>query len=104
VERFWKTLWDRVSSRTVFASYEDCERRLGYTSDGYNFQPAPGTVWETPADRFFRAAAHVRAAVEAQVEANSLRLAGQQPAQKPFYIVGAGDQEMTIARRAMGCG
>ena len=99
VERFWKTLWDEFLSRTVFASYEDCERRLGLYVDGYNFQrPHQALCGMTPADRFFRAAAHVRAAVEAQVQANSLRLARQQPAQKPFYIVGKlGDQEMTIA-------
>src|SRR2546427_9565444 len=97
VERFWKTLWDEFLSRTVLASYEDCESRLGLYLDGYNFQrPHQALSGMTPADRFFRAAAHVRAAVEAQVEANSLRLAGQQPAQKPFYIVGKlGDQEMT---------
>jgi len=99
VERFWKTLWDEFLSRTVFASYEDCEKRLGLYVDGYNFQrPHQALEGLTPADRFFRVAAHVRAAVEAQVKANSLRLAQQQPTQKPFYIVGKlGDHEMTIA-------
>lgn len=28
VERFWKTLWDEFLSRTVFADYADCQRRL----------------------------------------------------------------------------
>jgi len=99
VERFWKTLWEEFLSRTVFASYEDCERRLSLYIDGYNFQrPHQALEGMTPADRFFRAAAQVRAALEAQVKANSLRLARQQPVQKPFYIVGQlGDQEMTIA-------
>jgi len=99
VERFWKTLWDEFLSRTVFASYEDCQGRLALYIDGYNFQrPHQGLEGMTPADRFFRAAAHVRAAVEEQVQANSLRLSQQQPAQKPFYIVGKlGDREMTIS-------
>src|SRR5712664_58968 len=99
VERFWKTLWDEFLSRTVFASYEDCEGRLALYLDGYNFQrPHQALEGLTPADRFFRAAAQVRAAVEAQVQANSLRLSQQQPVQKPFYIVGKlGDREMTIS-------
>jgi len=99
VERFWKTLWDEFLSRTVFASYEDCEGRLALYLDGYNFQrPHQALQGLTPADRFFRAAAQVRAAVEAQVEANSLRLSQQQPAQKPFYIVGKlGDRDVTIS-------
>ena len=63
VERFWKTLWDEFLSRTVFASYEDCQGRLALYIDGYNFQrPHQGLEGMTPADRFFRAAAHVRAA------------------------------------------
>jgi len=98
VERFWKTLWDEFLSRTVFSSYEDCQSRLSLYIDGYNFQrPHQALEGLTPADRFFQAAAHVRAAVEAQVQANSLRLSQQQPVQKPFYIVGKlGDQDMTI--------
>jgi len=99
VERFWKTLWDEFLSRTVFASYEDCQGRLALYIDGYNFQrPHQALDGLTPADRYFRAALQVRAAVEAQVKANSLRLSQQQPAQKPFYIVGKlGDREMTIS-------
>ena len=37
VERFWKTLWDEFLSRTVFADFADCERRLGLFVRGYNF-------------------------------------------------------------------
>jgi transposase InsO family protein len=99
IERFWKTLWDEFLSRTVFANLEDCIRRLALYIDGYNFQrPHQSLEGMTPADRYFRAAAHVRAEVEAQVKANAIRLAQQQPAQKPFYIVGKlGDHDMTIS-------
>jgi transposase InsO family protein len=38
VERFWKTLWEEFLSRTVFADFADCERRLGLFVDAYNFQ------------------------------------------------------------------
>src|SRR5205807_10438681 len=51
-----------------------------------------------PADRFFRAAPQVRAAVESQIKANALRLAQEKAAQKPFYLVGRlGDQDLSIA-------
>src|SRR5256712_1493565 len=86
VGRFWKTLWDEFLSRTVFASYEDCEKRLGLYVDGYNFQrPHQALSGMTPADRFFRAAAQVRAGGEAQGRANSLRLSHPQPGQNPSY-------------------
>ena len=99
VERFWKTLWEEFLSRTVFADYEDCQRRLGLFIDGYNFQrPHQGIGNLLPADRYFRAAEHVRAAVSAQVKANALQLAKQQPAIKPFYLVGRlGDVDLSIA-------
>ncbi len=38
VERFWKTLWEEFLSRTVFADFADCERRLGLFVDAYNFR------------------------------------------------------------------
>jgi transposase InsO family protein len=99
IERFWKTLWDECLSRTVFADYEDCERRIGLYIGGYNFQrPHQALQGLVPADRYFRAAPQVRAAVEAAVEENAVRLSQEQPLQKPFYIVGQlGDQEMSIA-------
>ena len=37
IERFWKTLWDEFLSRTVFADFADCERRLALFVDHYNF-------------------------------------------------------------------
>ena len=65
----------------------------------YNFQrPHQGLEGLTPADRFFRAAAPVRAAVEATVAANALRLAREQPPKLPFYLVGRlGDRELAIS-------
>jgi transposase InsO family protein len=99
IERFWKTLWDELLSRTVFGDFADCERRLVLYIQHYNFQrPHRGLEGLVPADRFFRAAAHVRAAIESQVQANALRLAQSQPPRKPFYLVGRlGDQELSIA-------
>jgi transposase InsO family protein len=99
IERFWKTLWDEFLSRTVFASFEDCASRLTLFVDGYNYQrPHQALEGLTPADRYFRAAVQVRAAMEAQLKANSIRLAQQQAPQKPFYMVGKfGEHEMTIS-------
>lgn len=104
IERFWKTLWDEFLSRTVFADFADCDRRLALYVQHYNFQrPHQALEGLVPADRFFRAAPHVRAAVEATVAANALRLAQQQPPRKPFYLVGRlGDQDLSIAAAAGG--
>ena len=38
IERFWKTLWDEFLSRTVFADFEDCQRRIGLFVQAYNFR------------------------------------------------------------------
>lgn len=104
IERFWKTLWDELLSRTVFADFADCERRLRLYIKHYNFQRThyalDGLV---PADRFFRAAPHVRDAIEKNVEKNALLLAQEQPPQKPFYLVGRlGDQDLSIAAGVEG--
>lgn len=99
IERFWKTLWEEFLRKTVFADFADCLRRVELFVQHYNFQrPHQGIESLVPADRFFRAAPHVRAAVEAQIKANALRLAQEKPAQKPFYLVGRlGDQDLSIA-------
>jgi len=104
VERFWKTLWDEWLSKTVFADYADCEKRLGLFIDGYNFQrPHQALGGLTPADRFFRSAPQVREAVEKSVAANATRLSHEQPPRKPFYLVGRlGDQDLTIAAQGSG--
>ena len=104
VERFWKTLWDEFLGRTVFAHAVDAQRRLDHFISHYNFQrPHQALDGLVPADRFFKAAAHVRAEIERAVGANELRLALEQPPRKPFYVVGQlGDQRLSIAAGATG--
>jgi transposase InsO family protein len=99
VERFWKTLWDEFLGRTVFAHAVDAQQRLVHYLTHYNFQrPHQALDGLVPADRFFKAAAHVRAEIERAVAANALRLALEQPTRKPFYVVGQlGDQRLSIA-------
>lgn len=99
IERFWKTLWEELLSRTVFADFEDCQRRVALFIQHYNFQrPHQALQGLTPADRFFRASSPVRSAIEAQVSDNALRLARAQPARQPFYLVGRlGDRDLTIS-------
>jgi transposase InsO family protein len=99
IERFWKTLWQDFLRKTVFADFADALRRIELFVKHYNFQrPHQALDGLVPADRFFRAAPQVRAAVEAQVQANALRLAQEKPIQKPFYLVGRlGDQDLSIA-------
>jgi transposase InsO family protein len=98
IERFWKTMWEEFLSRTVFADFDDCVRRSALFVQHYNFQrPHQALEGLTPADRFFRSAPQVRAAIESTVAANALRLAREQPPRKPFYLVGRlGDQDLTI--------
>lgn len=55
VERFWKTLWDEFLSRTVFADFEDCQRRLSLFIHGYNFQrPHQGIEGLVPSGSLLR--------------------------------------------------
>src|SRR6266700_1939995 len=98
-ERFWKTLWEEFLSKTVFSDFADCQKRLALFIDGYNFQrPHQALEGLVPADRFFRAAAHVRSAVERAVAENAQRLALAQPPRKPFYLVGRlGDRDLSIS-------
>jgi len=99
IERFWKTLWEELLSRTVFADFEDCQRRVQLFVQHYNFQrPHQALEGLTPADRFFRSATPVREAIEATVADNALRLAREQPPRKPFYLVGRlGDRDLSIS-------
>jgi len=99
IERFWKTLWNDFLRKTVFADFADCLRRVELFVQHYNFQRThQGLGGLVPADRFFRAAPHVRAAIETQIKANALRLAQEKEPQKPFYLVGRlGDQDLSIA-------
>jgi transposase InsO family protein len=99
IERFWKTMWEEFLSRTVFADYEDCQRRVLLFVQHYNFQrPHQALDGLTPADRFFRSATPVREAIEATVATNALRLAREQQPRKPFYLVGRlGDRDLSIS-------
>ena len=99
IERFWKTLWDEFLSRTVFSDFDDCVKRLALFVDGYNFQrPHQALEGLTSADRFFRSAPLVRAAVEKNVAANAMLVAKKLPQRKPFYLVGRlGDRDLSIA-------
>ena len=104
IERFWKTMWDEFLSRTVFADFDDCQRRAALFVQHYNFQrPHQSLEGLTPADRFFRSAPQVRGAIEATVAENALRLAREQPVRKPFYLVGRlGDRDLAINATASG--
>lgn len=104
VERFWKTLWDEFLGRTVFAHAVDAQDRLSHFLTHYNFQrPHQALDGLVPADRFFKAAAHVRAEIERAVAQNELRLALEQPVRKPFYVVGQlGDQRLSISAGEQG--
>jgi len=104
IERFWKTMWEEFLSRTVFADFDDCQRRSMLFVQHYNFQrPHQGLEGLTPADRFFRSAPQVRAAIESTVAANALRLSKEQPARPPFYLVGRlGDRDLAINASGTG--
>jgi transposase InsO family protein len=104
IERFWKTLWEEFLSRTVFADFGDCQRRIALFVQAYNFRrPHQGIGGLVPADRFFRAAPQVREAIERSVAANAMALAREQPQRKPFYLVGRlGDQDLSIALTGSG--
>jgi transposase InsO family protein len=104
IERFWKTLWEEFLSRTVFADYGDCERRIKLFVQAYNFRrPHQGIGGLVPADRFFRAAPQVREAIERGIAPNALALSKRQPARLPFYLVGRlGDQDLSIALTGSG--
>jgi transposase InsO family protein len=104
IERFWKTLWDEFLSRTVFADFGDCQRRVMLFVQAYNFRrPHQGIEGLVPADRFFRAAPQVREAIEKGVATNAMALAHERPQAKPFYLVGRlGDQDLSIALSGSG--
>jgi transposase InsO family protein len=104
IERFWKTLWDEFLSKTVFADYADCHRRIGLFVAAYNFKrPHQALGGLVPADRFFRMAPQVRAVIEQSIADNAMRLAHEQPTRKPFYIVGRlGDRDLSIAASDAG--
>jgi transposase InsO family protein len=104
IERFWKTLWEEFLSRTVFADFDDCQRRIALFVQAYNFRrPHQGIGGAVPADRFFRAAPQVREAIEKGVAHNALALARERPQRKPFYLVGRlGEHDFSIVLAGSG--
>jgi transposase InsO family protein len=104
IERFWKTLWEEFLSRTVFADFEDCQRRIALFVQAYNFRrPHQGIGGAVPADRFFRAAPQVREAIEKGVAHNALALAKERPQRKPFYLVGRlGEHDFSVVLAGSG--
>ena len=104
IERFWKTLWEEFLSRTVFADFEDCQRRIALFVQAYNFRrPHQGIGGAVPADRFFRAAPQVRDAIEKGVAHNALALSKERPQRKPFYLVGRlGEHDFSIVLAGSG--
>lgn len=98
IERFWGTLWRECVERAVFLDLGDAQRRIGLFIDHYNFQrPHQGIDGLVPADRFFSAAAEVRATLQARVAANALELARQGLPKAPFYLTGqVGGQAFSV--------
>jgi transposase InsO family protein len=75
-ERYWETLkrelWDRVHPKDL----EEARVRVKHFVAHHNHQrPHQSLDGLVPADRFFGVASEVRAAVEAEIAKNELRLA-----------------------------
>jgi transposase InsO family protein len=89
VERFWGTLWRECLQAAVFVDLGEARQRIGLFVDHYNFQrPHQGIEGLAPAERFFGAAAEVKAALQARVAANALELARHGVPKEPFYLTG----------------
>jgi transposase InsO family protein len=89
VERFWGTLWRECLQAAVFLDLGEARHRIGLFIDHYNFQrPHQGIDGLAPAERFFGAAAEVKAALKARVAANALELARHGVPKEPFYLTG----------------
>jgi transposase InsO family protein len=89
IERFWGSLWRECLEAAVFWDLADARRRLGHYIDHHNFQrPHQGIDGLVPADRYFGAAAEVRRALGARVQANALALARDGLPRPPFYVAG----------------
>ena len=97
-ERFWGTVDREFWSRAKPDDLQDARARLGHFIDHYNhFRPHQGINGLVPADRFFGAGDHVRRSLEAQMAANELQLAIDQPPRKPVYLFGQiGDQQVSL--------
>jgi transposase InsO family protein len=88
-ERYWETLkrelWDRVHPQDL----EEARARVQHFVAHHNHQrPHQSLDGLVPADRFFGVASEVRAAIEAEIAKNELRLALGETPRKPVYLVG----------------
>ena len=97
-ERFWGTLWREFLEKAIFQGMEDARRRIGLYIDFYNFQrPHQGIGGLVPADRFFEAAAEVKAALLTRVSKNAEELARNGVPRKAFYLTGrVGDRQISL--------
>jgi hypothetical protein len=97
-ERFWGTLWRELLERAIFRGLDEARARIGLFIDHYNFQrPHQGIGGLVPADRYFEAAAPVKAALLARVAKNAGELARNGAPRKPFYLTGrVGDREISL--------
>jgi transposase InsO family protein len=97
-ERFWGTLWREMLERAVFRGIEEARARIGLFVDHYNFQrPHQGIGGLVPADRYFEAAAEVKAALLRRVAVGAGELARNGVPRKPFYLTGrVGDREISL--------
>ena len=97
-ERFWGTLWREFLEKALFQGLEDARRRIGLFIDFYNFQRAhQGIDGLVPADRYFEAAAEVKATLVARVAGNAEELARNGLPRKPFYLTGrVGDRQISL--------
>jgi transposase InsO family protein len=89
VERLWATikqeLWDRVHPKDI----EEARERIRLFIAHHNFhRPHQSLDGHVPADRYFGVQSEVRAAVEATVAKNALRLALGEAPRKPVFLVG----------------
>lgn len=93
-ERLWKTVADELWSRARPQDLDEARRRLGHFFDHYNhFRPHQGIGGLVPADRFFGAEDQARAALEAAMDRNALRLALGDAPRRPVFLYGQIDGE-----------
>ena len=97
-ERFWKTVNEEFWLRAKPEDLADARERLGHFIAHYNhFRPHQGIDGLVPADRFFGAEPALRAALEAEMEANELARAVDAPPRKPVFLFGQiGDQQVSV--------
>lgn len=89
IERFWGTLWRELIEGAVFRDLAEARERVAHFISYYNFQRThQGIGGMVPADRYFEAAAAVRAALEERVAQNAKDLALHGEPRKSVYLTG----------------